>query len=160
MSRYWLEKAVDSLFVNADIDSTVSDTTTVVRHLLNNTYWWKVRAYNAAGWGPFSETHQFSVIITDVNAGQGLPREFSLSQNYPNPFNPSTVIAYSLPYDSHVELAVFNYLGQQVALLVDEQMDAGYHRAIFKNSGLASGVYLYRLRAGHFSATKKLVLLR
>ncbi|MCZ6776089.1 MAG: T9SS type A sorting domain-containing protein [Ignavibacteria bacterium] len=160
VSRYWFEKAVDSLFVNTDIDSMISDTTTIVRHLLSNTYWWKVRAYNAAGWGPFSETRQFSVLITDVNASHGLPREFSLSQNYPNPFNPSTVIAYSLPYDSRVELAVFNYLGQQVALLVDEQMDAGYHRAIFKNSGLASGVYLYRLRADHFSATKKLVLLR
>ena len=100
------------------------------------------------------------MLVTDVDAGQELPREFSLSQNYPNPFNPSTVIAYSLPYDSPVELAVFNNLGQQVALLVDEQKDAGYHRAMFKNSGLASGVYLYRVRAGDFSATKKMVLLR
>jgi hypothetical protein len=160
VSRYWFEKAVDSLFVNADIDSTLSDTANVVRNLLNGTHWWKVRAYNAAGWGPFSEARQFSVITTDVNADQELPREFSLSQNYPNPFNPSTVIGYALPHNSRVHFAIYNMLGQRVALLVDDDKVAGYHRVMFSNPGLGSGVYLYRLNAGHFSATKKLVLLK
>jgi len=90
----------------------------------------------------------------------GIPAEFELSQNYPNPFNPSTTIRYGLPSRSHVTLTVFNILGQQVATLVEGEMEAGYHEAVFDASRLASGVYLYRLQAGDFVQTKRLVLLR
>ena len=83
-----------------------------------------------------------------------------LSQNFPNPFNPSTAIRYSLPGRSHVTLTVFNTLGQQVAQLVDGEVDAGYHEVKFDASGLSSGVYLYRMQAGGFVATRRLVQLR
>jgi hypothetical protein len=89
-----------------------------------------------------------------------LPKSYSLDQNYPNPFNPSTTIRYGLPARSQVTLAVFNTLGQQVAQLVNGDMEAGYHEVQFDASGLSSGVYFYRLRAGKFAETKGLMLLK
>ncbi len=88
------------------------------------------------------------------------PTEFSLSQNYPNPFNPSTTIRYGLPHKSAVQLVVFNTLGQQVATLVQEEREAGYHDVIFDGAGLSSGVYFYTLTAGSYTQTRKLLLLR
>jgi photosystem II stability/assembly factor-like uncharacterized protein len=88
------------------------------------------------------------------------PVSFSLLQNYPNPFNPSTTIRYGLPQRSRVLLSVFNTFGQQVAVLVREEQEAGYHEVRFVGSGLSSGVYFYRLSAGDFVQTRKLLLLR
>ncbi len=85
---------------------------------------------------------------------------FILEQNYPNPFNPSTTISYMLPHRTHVTLTVFNTLGQKVAELVSGEIDAGYHTVQFDASHLASGMYLYRIRAGSFVDVKKLVLTR
>ncbi|RPH81599.1 MAG: T9SS C-terminal target domain-containing protein [Nitrospiraceae bacterium] len=102
-----------------------------------------------------------SEMITDVaQGGSGIPTAHALQQNYPNPFNPSTTIRYGLPSRSLVTLAVFNTLGQQVATLVEGEMEAGFHEAVFDASGLASGVYLYRLTAGSFVEARKLVLVR
>jgi photosystem II stability/assembly factor-like uncharacterized protein len=89
-------------------------------------------------------------------------RDFALYQNYPNPFNPTTEIRYRTPEVSHVTLKVFDILGREVAKLVDEVKEAGVHHCQFPvhNSEFASGVYFYRLQAGQFVATKKLLLLR
>jgi photosystem II stability/assembly factor-like uncharacterized protein len=89
-----------------------------------------------------------------------LPHLVDLDQNYPNPFNPSTTIRYALPNRALVTMTVFNTLGQQVATLVNESQEAGYHDVRFDGSGLASGVYFYRLQAGSFVQSKKFVLLR
>jgi hypothetical protein len=88
------------------------------------------------------------------------PAEYTLMQNFPNPFNPSTTIGYSLPQRSQVQLFVYNILGEQVAELVNGEVEAGSHEVRFDGSRLASGVYIYRLRAGDFVQTKKLVLLQ
>jgi hypothetical protein len=88
------------------------------------------------------------------------PLVFALHQNYPNPFNPSTTIRYSMPHTSFVTLTIYNTLGQQVAQLVNEQQQAGYHDVVFRGDGLASGVYYYRIQAGDFVASKKLLLLK
>jgi hypothetical protein len=88
-----------------------------------------------------------------------LPEQFALSQNYPNPFNPSTTISYQLPKASRVSLKVFNTLGQQVAMLIDEEKSAGYHQARW-DAALPSGVYFYRLQAGGYLETKRMILLR
>jgi hypothetical protein len=87
-------------------------------------------------------------------------RMFSLNQNYPNPFNPSTTIRYGLPSRSHVILTVFNTLGQQVAQLVNEELELGYHEVQFNAANLSSGIYFYRLQSGSFVETKRLILLR
>jgi hypothetical protein len=102
-----------------------------------------------------------SEMITGVNISPNeIPGEFKLEQNYPNPFNPSTTIRYALPRRAHVTLAVFNVLGQQVANLVDAVEEAGYHDIRFDSSGLASGVYFYRMSAGGYVASKRLILVR
>lgn len=88
------------------------------------------------------------------------PLAYQLSQNYPNPFNPTTRIAFTIPKSGNVELKVFNMLGQEVATLVDGTMTAGSHFVSFNAQGLASGVYFYRLIAGTYTSTMKMVLMK
>jgi len=90
----------------------------------------------------------------------GSASSFVLSQNYPNPFNPSTTFQFSITKSSHVVLEVFNVLGQPVAKLVDETLAAGSYKMNFNASALSSGVYLYRLKAGDFTQTLKMVLMK
>jgi photosystem II stability/assembly factor-like uncharacterized protein len=89
-----------------------------------------------------------------------LPDEPRLEQNYPNPFNPTTVISYQLPVVSNARLGVYDLLGREVAVLVNERRNAGVHEVKFNASGFSSGVYFYRLTAGRFVHTRKLLLLR
>lgn len=98
---------------------------------------------------------------TEVHPIAGtLPTAVRLDQNYPNPFNPSTTIGYELPARSHVTLTVFNTLGQQVATLVEGEVEAGYHEVKFDAAHLASGVYLGRLQAGSFVGIRGMLLVR
>jgi hypothetical protein len=87
-------------------------------------------------------------------------KEFALNQSYPNPFNPETVVRSQLPVGSHVRLVVYDALGREVAVLVDEQRASGVYKDVFHGSGLASGVYYYRLTAGTFTDTKKMLLMK
>lgn len=112
----------------------------------------------------------YAVTIPTQVAGrdENMPGGFALRQNYPNPFNPSTTIEFTLPKSAFVMLKVYNLLGKEVATLVAEQRSAGIHKFNWDASGLASGVYLYRLEAGDpssnsgqgFVQTKKLILMR
>jgi len=95
-----------------------------------------------------------------VKTGAGLPKEFALSQNYPNPFNPMTQIRYALPRDCQARLEVYNVVGQRVATLVDGKQKAGYKTVKWNASSFSSGIYFYRLQAGDFVQTRKMVLLR
>jgi len=161
VDSYWLEWADNPDFITSTIDSTTTDTIGVAGPLANNqTYYWRVRGHNELGWGVFSEAWSFSVLVTGVRSDDPVPTVFSLSQNYPNPFNPTTVIRYGLPRESHVSLEVFSIDGKRVATLVDETEGAGAYRVTFSASGISSGVYLYRLRAGDFVETKKLLLMK
>jgi len=105
-----------------------------------------------------SYDHLTSVAMRPANTE--IPNAVMLDQNYPNPFNPSTTIRYALPRRSQVRLTVFDVLGQQLLVLVDEEVEAGYHEVQFDAGRLSSGVYFYRLHAGDYAQTKKLLLLR
>jgi hypothetical protein len=89
-----------------------------------------------------------------------IPRQFALEQNYPNPFNPITVFRYQLPIGSKVSLRIYNLLGQEIKTLIDEWQDAGYKTVEWDASNFASSVYFYRINAGSFIQTKKLILMR
>ncbi len=89
-----------------------------------------------------------------------VPLEFALEQNYPNPFNPSTVIRYQIPEVSQVMLKVFDLLGREVATLVNEAKEPGTFSVQWNASGVASGVYLYRLQVGGFVETRKMCVIR
>lgn len=101
-------------------------------------------------------------IITGVKLAEGLPAAYQLEQNYPNPFNPSTVIGYQLPVAGNVTLKVYDILGKEVATLIDAFQHAGKYKIQLStdNYHLSSGVYFYRLEAGNFVSTKKLILLK
>ncbi|UCF62755.1 MAG: T9SS type A sorting domain-containing protein, partial [bacterium] len=81
-------------------------------------------------------------------------------QNYPNPFNPVTTISWQLAVGRHVKLEIYNITGQRVALLVAEKQTAGLHSVVWNASNLTSGVYLYRLQAGEYVETRKMVLMK
>jgi subtilisin family serine protease len=101
-----------------------------------------------------------NMLMVTAQKEPALPKTFALEQNYPNPFNPITEIRFSLPQAAHVELEVFNALGQQVAVLVDTYLEAGYHSATWDGSTASSGVYFYRITAGSFTDSKKMILLK
>lgn len=98
--------------------------------------------------------------VTSNDTKVDLPAQFELLQNYPNPFNPTTVISYKIPEYSQVNIDVYDVLGGKVATLVNEFRPAGSHQAKFDAKGLSSGIYIYQLRAGSYSETKKMVLMR
>lgn len=119
---------------------------------LKNEYWF----YDTYG----VKLHQ-RTIQTGVELANGqVPEAYTLFQNYPNPFNPTTTVRYALPKRSHTTLTVFNTLGQRVATLVNGEVEAGHHVVQFNGSGLASGVYFYRLQAGSYTQARTLSLIR
>jgi len=101
-------------------------------------------------------------MVTDVETSnqQSIPDKFDLGNNYPNPFNPTTNIKYSISNSVHVQLSIYNILGQRVATLVDRKQTAGRYQILFDANRFSSGVYLYRLTAGDFIQTKKMTLLK
>lgn len=89
-----------------------------------------------------------------------IPENFALYSAYPNPFNSQTIIKYALPEDSHVVIEIFNISGQKIETLISETKPAGYHEIVWDASNVASGTYLYKIDAGHFSETKRMTLLK
>ena len=110
--------------------------------------------------GPDESARADSVVSVERNGIGDIPTVFALEQNYPNPFNPTTVIEFALPKQSDVKLAIYNILGEKVAELVNGQMVAGYHSIDFDASNLASGMYIYSIKAGSFVSVKKMLLLK
>ena len=108
----------------------------------------------------FSEFAFVTGITTNILAEDIQPVTFELHQNYPNPFNPSTVIDFELPANSDVRLEVYNMLGQRVAILLNGQKPAGRHQVSFDASSLSSGMYIYRITAGEFVQTRKMMLVQ
>ena len=163
VGTYWFELDTTDQFTTAYVNTRVQDTTFLYSNLLNNkTYWWRVGAYNCAGWSEFSEVRMFttdSPVSVDDDE-QLTPSEFRLDQNYPNPFNPSTKITYSVSKESPVTIKVFDLIGQEIAVLVDDVKEPGFYSVTFDALGLSSGVYIYQMRAGNFTSIKKMSILK
>ncbi|MCB9357372.1 MAG: T9SS type A sorting domain-containing protein [Calditrichaeota bacterium] len=115
--------------------------------------------YTLVGVDMNGATEQYAT-INATPGSQGLVNEYALNQNFPNPFNPETNISFTLPVATDVSLRVFNLLGQEVATLVNGVQNAGTHVVSFDGGNLTSGVYIYRLEADGFSATRKMVLMK
>lgn len=98
--------------------------------------------------------------VAVVAPGENIPLVFALDQNYPNPFNPATEISFAVPHQERVVVQVFDVLGQEVATVVDDVREAGAYRERFDASGLPSGVYIYRMCAGEFTAARRMILLK
>ncbi len=98
-------------------------------------------------------TKQIKIVVTP-------PERFELYQNYPNPFNPQTIISFQLPHAEHVALKIFDILGREVATLLNEMKEAGYHEVNVDATNLSTGVYFYRIQAGGFMQLKKMMVVR
>ncbi|MBP9581972.1 MAG: T9SS type A sorting domain-containing protein, partial [Ignavibacterium sp.] len=98
--------------------------------------------------------------INSEEKEQIIPKEYSLYQNYPNPFNPTTTIKFDLPKDGLTTLEIFDILGRRITTLINENRSAGSYEQVFNASSLASGVYVYKLQAGDYINSKKMILLK
>jgi hypothetical protein len=163
-TNYRVQVATDSLFNNI-ILSQISDNTSYLigSGVLNPNvdYYWRVRTNNAGGVSPWSEVYHFIVYLTDVEGEKQLPKEFALLQNYPNPFNPDTRISWQSPISSWQTIKLYDMMGREIETIVNGYYEAGAHSTLFiVNSSLPSGVYFYQLKAGDYTETKMMILLR
>ncbi len=128
----------------------------------SQTYYWRVRGYNANLVSDWSEVFSFSTgVRTSVDEDGVLPSEFILEQNYPNPFNPTTQIRFGLPVASSVSIEVYNVVGHRIAILMQNRtMHAGRHSVTFDATSLPSGLYIYKLTAGEFQQVRSMMLIR
>ncbi len=103
---------------------------------------------------------EYGTPVGNIKEESSLPKEFVLTQNYPNPFNPTTIIKYDIPGFSFITLKVYDVLGKEIATLVNDEKPAGSYEVEFSAIGLPSGIYFYKLQAGSFVETKKMVLMK
>jgi len=106
------------------------------------------------------DTTIVTINVTGIKDEPSSPSAFKLFNNYPNPFNPSTVLRYSLPKAAFTTLKVYDALGNEVAVLVNEMKTAGSHQLVFNAENLSSGIYFYSIQAGSFNQTKKMILMK
>jgi len=163
-TSYRLQIALDSFFITPIVDQvTMIPTSFSLTGLLNNTkYYWRVNAVNAGGTSPWSTIWSFtSTPSTSIQDGETV-HDFFLAQNYPNPFSQSTVLDYQLAASGYVRLEVLDIFGRIIAVLVDEEKDAGKHTSTFDirylGSKIPSGVYVYRLHTAGQNLTKVMLV--
>jgi hypothetical protein len=161
---YRLQISKNETFSLIVFDSSgITDTSYVSLRLLSRTtHYWRVNATNVAGTSGWSTVWDFTTMVVSSveQIGEVIPSEYNLIQNYPNPFNPATTIEFGLPRSGYVTLKVYDLLGRVVAALVSEHLSAGAYRINWVASGVASGIYYYRLASGKFAVTKRLVVLK
>lgn len=161
--RYDVHMSTSTQFFSSTVRTTVADTTwSGASFVQNRRYYWRVRAGNDGGWSPWSAVRSFvtGTVVSIDDRGVELPTELTLHQNHPNPFNPSTVVSFGLPEAGSIRLAVYDVLGREVAVLADGAFAAGWHQVRFDATGLATGMYLYRIQTGSTVITKRMVLLK
>jgi hypothetical protein len=136
-----------------------SSSTTILKSAVGQAFVGTMQGPNTIVEGGFLADTLFRTVTSITERGE-VPKEYSLQQNYPNPFNPSTTIGFELPHASRVSLKVYNLLGQEVMNLVDDEIQAGAYEVQFNAASLSSGMYIYRLRAGDYAATKRMILMK
>jgi uncharacterized lipoprotein YddW (UPF0748 family) len=142
-------------------DTLITDTTSFTPQLNENKiYTWHVRAKNEYGFSKWSEVSKFKTQILVSVDDQNIPLAFSLEQNYPNPFNPETNIEFSIVNNGFTTLKVYDILGREVKVLVNEFLDKGNYKIMFDGSDLSSGIYIYSLNNGSEVIRKKMLLLK
>lgn len=160
-------------FVDASNGTIIGDNGTILR-TTNGGATWTSQASGTSNWifgissagGATTVVGDFGMILRSAGptfvdqTGSEIPTTYLLRQNYPNPFNPATTIEFSLPKQSMVVLTIYNVLGTQIDVLLNEHLPAGQYRTRWSPRDLPSGVYFYQLRADNFSDTKKILLLR
>jgi hypothetical protein len=160
-NQYLLQISNDSTFLHVNLSTSTSDTViNLFGFLAGSEYYWQVQASNVIGSGPWSNVSSFYASLTDVKEKGGLPKEFSLSQNYPNPFNPSTKIEFALPQRAQTRIIVYDVLGREIETLVNEELQAGNYEINVDASNFTSGVYFYRIQAGNFVQTRKMIFMK
>lgn len=146
--------------------SNTSDTTffTLPTNLLelNTLYYWKVRSRDSVGYGIYSATWNFRSRLTGIlnSISEIIPTEYKLFSNYPNPFNPTTKIKFDLPKSSFVKISIFDITGRMISELANTNLQAGSYEAEFNGINFSSGIYYYRIEAGNFVETKKMILIK
>ncbi|MCX8009742.1 MAG: T9SS type A sorting domain-containing protein, partial [Ignavibacteria bacterium] len=160
VSRYWIEFSIDSLFQLTEVDSNITDTSYVwTINEMYNTYYWRVKAYNLSGWGEYSDVWKFRITFTSVDE-MNYPDDYVLEQNFPNPFNPSTTIKYFIPSRSKIKISIYDLLGKELLVLVDDEKDRGYHLITLSAKNLPSGTYYYQLEANNNRIIKKMLIVK
>ncbi len=161
--RLMVARGLDFAQNTVIVDTVLTDTTYHISGLNQNTfYFWRIRAINQYGSSGWSTIWRFKTVSpVSVDDEYYNPHSYLLEQNYPNPFNPSTRIKFIIPEPNFVTLKVYDTLGSEVSRLVDNQFfQKGEYELEFYSNNLSSGVYFYRLTAGGFSSTRKMILLR
>jgi PKD repeat protein len=168
--RYHLQIAKDQGFSTSVVeDSTLADTSFAPGPLAySTTFYWRVRAANGFGSGPWSETRSFTTAVgTATEGAASLPTEFALHPPYPNPFNPSTTIGFDVPQAGNIRLTIYDALGRLVESLVPDgvgagtgQWSAGRYNVTWEAKDLPSGVYFVRMQAGRFSSSHQILLVK
>ncbi|MEA2077391.1 MAG: T9SS type A sorting domain-containing protein, partial [Candidatus Marinimicrobia bacterium] len=158
-TSYRVQVASDSIFSNILIDKTHLDTTLAISDLQYNTpYFWQVKSFHQAVESDWSQIYSFTTVAS--TSVFEIPVNFKLDQNYPNPFNPKTVISMHYAVGSNTVINIYNTQGVLVDQLLKGFVEAGTHEVIWDASGFNSGIYFYRLQAGEFADTKKMILLK
>lgn len=162
---YRIQIATDSLFTSIVFDtSNVSRDSLRLRSgilILNTKYFWRVNATNITGTGLWSTVWNFRTSSVGINIfGNVIPDEFKLYNNYPNPFNPVTKIKFDVASVGDVKMVVYDIMGREVQTLVNERLHPGTYEATFDGSQLTSGVYFYKIQAGDFMDTKRMLMIK
>jgi hypothetical protein len=124
-----------------------------------NSYYYTIAAVDYSG-NVSEYADELAFTITDVENSFGIPTEYAISQNYPNPFNPTTEIRFGVPEQSNVKITIYNAVGKQVAVLVNENFSAGFYTYTFDARNLSTGVYFYEMQTNSFRKTHKMLLVK
>ena len=131
-------------------------------NVISSDYYYRIKAVNQYSYSEYvySDMVNWNIITNISSDNNKIPSIYSLEQNYPNPFNPSTVISYQIPDKGFVSLKVYDVLGKEITMLVNEEESAGSYKVRFNGNGLPSGIYFYKIQAGNYTSVKKMILIK